>query len=238
MSGPHLLRALGCALVVLACTATPAVARGGCGTNLTNGLINETQDVILSPSTVEGGSSVRATVTVNGPVTRDLFVYVQANDFAVTGVPACVLLRAPATSASFTFSTNTSRPLPRSVTVFTTLIPGFLQYQARSELTIVPPTGAPQPPPPPQQPPPPPPPSTDSVRISRAEWVSSSRQLRVEATSSNSSARLTAYAYDGFVETLLGTLSGGRGQFTTGNPNVVIVRSSAGGSDQIGATVK
>ena len=44
---------------------------------------------------------------------------------------------------------------------------------------------------------PPPPPGTDSVSVNRVEWTASSRQLRVEASSSNSSATLKAYAFDG-----------------------------------------
>jgi hypothetical protein len=72
------------------------------------------------------------------------------------------------------------------------------------------------------------------VTITRAEYSSGGRELRVEATSTNSSAVLRVYVTS--TNELIGTLSnngGGRyaGRFTwPSNPQNVTVRSSLGGS--------
>ena len=77
-------------------------------------------------------------------------------------------------------------------------------------------------------------PSTDTVSITRAEYDSGQRRLRIEATSSRSSATLTAYVTS--TGQRIGTLTnegGGRyrGEFTwPTNPQNITVRSSLGGS--------
>jgi hypothetical protein len=74
----------------------------------------------------------------------------------------------------------------------------------------------------------------DTVAIQRAEYTASNRELRVEATSTNSSAVLRCYVTA--TGELIGTLTndgGGRyrGQFTwPTNPQNVTVRSNLGGS--------
>jgi hypothetical protein len=74
----------------------------------------------------------------------------------------------------------------------------------------------------------------DSVSITRAEYSSGNRELRVEATSSSSSATLKAYVTS--TGQLIGTLTnegGGRyrGQFSwPSNPQNITVRSNLGGS--------
>jgi hypothetical protein len=79
----------------------------------------------------------------------------------------------------------------------------------------------------------PPPPATDTVRITRAEYDSSKRVLRVEATSTSSNATLQVFV--SATGQLIGTLSnsgGGqyRGQFNSAtNPQNITVRSSLGG---------
>ncbi|HYH86451.1 MAG TPA: hypothetical protein VEX60_13445, partial [Pyrinomonadaceae bacterium] len=80
----------------------------------------------------------------------------------------------------------------------------------------------------------PPPPSTDTVTITRAEYDSSKRTLRVEATSTSSNATLQVFrTSDG---QLIGTLAnngGGRygGELNSAvNPQSITVRSSLGGS--------
>ena len=80
---------------------------------------------------------------------------------------------------------------------------------------------------------PPPPPSTDTVRITRAEFESSKRVLRVEATSTSSNATLQVFVTA--TGQLLGTLSNnGGGQYraelsVSTNPQNITVRSSLGG---------
>ncbi|HUS13788.1 MAG TPA: VCBS repeat-containing protein, partial [Chloroflexia bacterium] len=75
--------------------------------------------------------------------------------------------------------------------------------------------------------------AADTVSITRAEYSTGNRELRVEATSSNGSVVLRAYV--SATNALIGTLSnngGGRyeGRFSwPSNPQNVTVRSSAGG---------
>jgi hypothetical protein len=72
------------------------------------------------------------------------------------------------------------------------------------------------------------------VSVTRAEYTSSKKELRLEATSTSSTATLTAYVTS--TNALLGTLtrnSGGKyfAKFSVAtNPQSVTVRSSAGGS--------
>ena len=74
----------------------------------------------------------------------------------------------------------------------------------------------------------------DTVSITRAEYSAGNRELRIEATSTNSSAVLSAYVTS--TNQLIGTLTnngGGRyeGRFTwPSNPQNITVRSSLGGS--------
>jgi hypothetical protein len=87
-----------------------------------------------------------------------------------------------------------------------------------------------------------PPPSADTVSVQAAEYETSKRSLRVEATSSNSSAVMRVYVTS--TGALIGTLSndgGGRyrGEFSwPSNPQNVTVRSSLGGSASRTVSVK
>ncbi|HEV3478398.1 MAG TPA: hypothetical protein VG144_03005, partial [Gaiellaceae bacterium] len=82
--------------------------------------------------------------------------------------------------------------------------------------------------------PPPPPPESDSVAVTLAEYTVSKRMLRVEATSTNSSATLTVFVTATGEE--IGPLrneGGGRHRAELPwptNPETITVRSSAGGS--------
>ena len=73
----------------------------------------------------------------------------------------------------------------------------------------------------------------DSVSIQRAEYTVSSRQLRLEARSSATNARLTAFVTSsGALIGTLGNIGGGRYRATfswPSNPQNVTVRSSLGG---------
>jgi hypothetical protein len=77
-------------------------------------------------------------------------------------------------------------------------------------------------------------PAPDSVAITRAEYDSAQRRLRVEATSTNANATLQVFVTSN--NQLIGTLSnqgGGRfrAEFTWAvNPQSITVRSSSGGS--------
>jgi hypothetical protein len=82
----------------------------------------------------------------------------------------------------------------------------------------------------------------DTVSITRAEYSSGNRELRIEATSTSSSAVLRAYVTSN--NQLIGTLTnngGGRyqGRFTwPSNPQNITVRSSLGGSATRAVTLK
>jgi hypothetical protein len=79
-----------------------------------------------------------------------------------------------------------------------------------------------------------PPPATDTVSITRAEYDSGNRRLRVEATSTSSSATLRVYVTS--TDTLIGTLSNnGGGRYAaelswSTNPQSITVKSSLGGT--------
>ncbi len=75
---------------------------------------------------------------------------------------------------------------------------------------------------------------TDTVSITRAEYTASKRELRIQATSSSSSATLTAYVTS--TGQLIGTLvSNSNGRYSLqinwpSNPQSITVRSNLGGS--------
>ena len=129
-------------------------------------------------------------------------------------MPASVTVAAGQLSATFTVTTS-------SVGARTTAtISGSWNGAVRSAaLTIDPAPSAP---------------AADTVRIGRAEYTVSKRQLRVEASSTNGAATLKAYVTSSGA--LIGTLrnvGSGRysGQFSWSvNPQQITVRSSAGGS--------
>ena len=83
---------------------------------------------------------------------------------------------------------------------------------------------------------------TDTVSITRAEYTVSKRELRIQATSTSSSATLTAYVTS--TGQLIGTLaSNGSGRYSLqinwpSNPQNITVRSSAGGTATRAVTVK
>jgi len=82
----------------------------------------------------------------------------------------------------------------------------------------------------------------DTVSIQLAEYSAGNDELRVEATSSNSEAVLSAYVTS--TNTLIGTLQnegGGRyrGEFSwPTNPQNIMVRSSLGGQATRSVTLK
>jgi hypothetical protein len=141
-------------------------------------------------------------------------VNLTSSNTAVATVPASITVPSGATSATFTVSTSTSQFDQSSAIsashggVTRTVI---LQVAASS--------------------------ATDTVTISRAEYTSSKRELRVEASSSSSGATLRVYVTS--TDELIGTLSGGKGEFSwPSNPGNITVRSSLGGSASRNVTLK
>ncbi len=170
--------------------------------------------ITLSASTVVGGTAVQGRVTLNAAAPAATVVALASSN-AAASVPASVTVAAGATSASFTVNTT-------SVTATTNaLISGAFNGVTRSATLTINPVAAP------------PPPSTDTVRITRAEFESSKRVLRVEATSTSSNATLQVFVTA--TGQLLGTLSNnGGGQYraelsVSTNPQNITVRSSLGG---------
>lgn len=169
----------------------------------------------LASSSVVGGNSVQGTVRLSAAAPSATVVNLASSN-PVASVPASVTVVAGATSASFNVGTTT-------VTATTSAtISGTFNGVTRSATLTINPTAAP-----------PPPPSADTVRITRAEFDSSNRRLRVEATSTSSNATLQVFVTA--TGQLLGTLgNSGGGQYraelsVATNPQNITVRSSLGG---------
>ena len=172
----------------------------------------------LSPSSVVGGGASQGTVTLTAAApTGGAVVTLSSSNTAVAAVPASVAVPAGSTSAGFTVTTA-------AVTASTpvTISAAYGGVTRAAGLTVTP------------QAAPPPPPAADTVAIQVAEYSTGSRQLRVEATSTNASATLKVHVTA--TNELIGTLrneGGGRyrGEFAwPSNPQNVTVRSSLGGS--------
>jgi FG-GAP-like repeat len=168
----------------------------------------------LNPSSVVGGNSVQGTVTLSAAAPAATVVTLASSSARAT-VPASITIAAGAASGTFTIGTTAV------TTTGTATISATLNGVSRSAtLTINPATTTP-------------PPSTDTVSITRAEYDSGKRTLRVEATSTSSNATLQVFV--SATGQLIGTLSnngGGqyRGEFTVStNPQNITVRSNQGG---------
>ncbi|MCA1632945.1 MAG: FG-GAP-like repeat-containing protein [Acidobacteria bacterium] len=169
----------------------------------------------LTPSSLTGGSTAQGRVTLSATAQAATTVNLASSSASAT-VPASVVVPAGASSATFNINT-TSVTATTSATVSATL--GGVTRNAI--LTINPASQ-------------PPPSSTDTVTVTRAEYETAKQTLRVEATSTSSTATLQVFrTADGL---LIGTLrndGGGKygGQFSFSvNPQNITVRSSLGGS--------
>lgn len=169
----------------------------------------------LSATSVVGGNSVQGTVRLSAAAPSATVVNLASSNPAAT-VPASVTVAAGASSAGFTINTTTVSATMSAV------ISGTFNGVTRSATLTINPVAAP-----------PPPPSTDTVRITRAEFESSKRTLRVEATSTSSNATLQVFVTA--TGQFLGTLANnGGGQYraelsVATNPQNITVRSSLGG---------
>jgi hypothetical protein len=168
----------------------------------------------LSASSVVGGNAVQGRVTLSAAAPAATVVTLASSN-AVASVPVSVTVAAGATSASFNVNTTTVTAATSAV------ISGSFGGVTRSATLTVNPVTAP------------PPPSTDTVRITRAEFEGSKQTLRVEATSTSTSATLRVFVTA--TGALIGTLSNsGGGQYRgelsiSTNPQNITVRSSLGG---------
>jgi hypothetical protein len=162
----------------------------------------------LNPTAVTGGNSSTGTVTLTAVAQAATTVAITSNNAAAI-VPASVVV--PAGSSSRTFTIETTQ-VPATTSA---IITASLNNTSRSAtLTINPP-------------------GTETVSITRAEYEVGNRRLRVEATSTRSTATLQVFVTSS--GQLIGTLSndgGGRyrGEFTWPvNPQSITVRSNFGG---------
>lgn len=164
----------------------------------------------LTPSTVTGGNAAQGTITLSATASAATVINL-ASSSAAASLPASVTVPAGASSANFNINTTT-------VTATTTAtISATLNAITRSASLTLNPAAM----------------STDTVNITRAEYDSGKRQLRVEATSTSSNATLQVFnATSGQLIGALANNGGGRysGQFNSSvNPRSVTVRSSLGG---------
>jgi hypothetical protein len=164
----------------------------------------------LNPATVTGGNSSTGTVTLTAVAQASTTVAITSNNAAAI-VPTSVVVPAGSSSRSFSISTIQVQ------TTTSAVITASLNGTSRSAtLTINPAVGG-----------------ADTVSITRAEYDTGNRRLRVEATSTRATATLKAFVTS--TGQLIGTLSnegGGRfrGEFSWPvNPQSITVRSNFGG---------
>lgn len=176
----------------------------------------------LNPANVVGGNSAQGTVTLtSGAPSGGAVVNLSSSNTSAATTPASVTVAAGATTATFTVA---SRAVTASTPV--TISAAYSGVARTATLTVTPQA----------------PTASDTVAIGRAEYTASNRQLRVEATSSNSSAVLQCYVTS--TNTLIGTLrneGGGRyrADFSwSTNPQNITVRSSLGGVAARAVTLK
>ena len=201
--------------------AKPDVAfvEGGAGAPTIDVLTNTTggappslgiASLSLDPTTVTGGNSSTGTVTLTAVAQAATTVAITSNTAAAI-VPASVVV--PAGSSSRTFSVTTTQVQATTSAVITASLNGTSRS---ATLTINPAAGG-----------------ADTVSIARAEYETGNRRLRVEATSTRSTATLQVFVTSS--GQLIGTLSnngGGRyrGEFAWPvNPHSITVRSNFGG---------
>lgn len=166
--------------------------------------------VTLSPATVTSGATSTGTVTLTAAAPAGGATVALTSSASAATVPASVTVPAGATSATFAVTAGSV------TTQSTTTIGATYAGASRSAvLTVTPPAA----------------PSTDTVAVQRAEYDDG--RLRVEATSTSSTATLRVTTSTG---ALIGTLSNDGGGRYRGelswptNPQSITVTSSLGGS--------
>jgi len=175
--------------------------------------------VSVSPASLFGmfgGNPAVGTVTLSGPAADGVVVSLASANAAVIALPASVSVRPGATTATFPLSAmavTSDTPVAVSGSFQGTTVSGTVTVLN----------------------------GLDTVVVTKAEYVASKNQLKIEATSTNSAATLQVFnATPGSVRInglppVVGTMSnagGGKfvGQFVAGGPfNSVAVQSSQGG---------
>jgi hypothetical protein len=188
-------------------------------TQLSNGQLAA---VTVSSSTVSGGATAQGTVSLDaGAPAGGVVVQLSSSNPNVANVPATATI--PAGFVESTFNITTSQVPSQTVATLQGIAGGATR---NVDLTVRPEAT----------------PAPDSVAITRAEYQTGNRRLRVEATSTNASATLTVYVTS--TNAIIGTLTGdGSGRFRgdlnfATNPVNITVRSSSGGSATIAVTLR
>jgi Putative Ig domain len=170
----------------------------------------------LDSTSVPGGTTSTGTLTLTTAAPADgTAVILSSSNPQAAAVPSTATVPAGATSATFPITTGT---VAASTTVaieatYSGTLTAHLTITAASTL------------------------ATDTVSVTRAEYDSAKQQLRVDAGSSGTGATLQVFLTG--TGTLIGTLSGGSGQFAVAaTPQSVTVRSSLGGSAARTVTVR
>jgi VCBS repeat protein len=206
------------------------------------------QSLVMNPSSIVVPNWGTGIVTLSGTAQSPTTVQLKSNNSNVS-IPTSVTVSTGTKSVSFNI-------VPRQVSSVTSVqITATANNTSRSAtLTVYPsgtvapsPTPAPTPAPTATPVPTPAPTPTatttaDTVSISRAEYDSGKRTLRVEAASSKSTATLQAYVTS--TDQLIGTLTNNGGGKYSGqlawstNPQNITVRSNLGGSKTSAVTPK
>jgi hypothetical protein len=170
--------------------------------------------ITISPSPVTGGTTAQGTVSLSaGAAAGGVVVQLSSSNPSVATVPTTTTI--PVGAVENTFNITTGQVMTPRVATVSGTAGGATQ---NASLTVRPVS----------------PPAADSVAITRAEYVVSQRRLRVEATSTDASATLTAYVTS--TNATIATLTNdGGGRFRAElsfptNPGNVTVRSTSGGS--------
>jgi uncharacterized repeat protein (TIGR01451 family) len=176
-----------------------------------------TSSVVLSsltinPSSVVGGASAQGTVTLSGNAPAGGATVALSSNNALARTPASVFIPAGTRSASFTIATSST------TTNATASISAALGGVTKTALLTITPAAA----------------SVDTVGIQQADYTVSKKELRIQATSTRTTATLQAYVTASGA--LIGTLKNNGGgkygaQFSWPvNPQQITVKSSFGGS--------
>ena len=174
----------------------------------------------LKPTSVIGGATATGTVTLSGAAPAGgAVVALSSSNTAAATVPGSVLVSAGTTSKSFTVTTQT---VGTSTAVTISATYGGTTKTATE--TVLPA------------------PSTDTVTVKLADYITSTKRLRVQATSTSATATLRVF--ETATNKLIGKLTNlGGGKYSgifpwATNPLNITVKSSLGGSATKAVTVK
>jgi hypothetical protein len=163
----------------------------------------------LNPSSVVGGNTAQGLVILSGPAPAGgVSVKLLSSKASVATTPPSVTVPAGATNATFTIMTGRV-----TATTSATISASYGGLTRTSVLTLTP--------------------QPDTVAVQKADYFTSRRELRVEATSTNSGATLKVYVTS--TGAYLGALTNSRGRYTgtfskISNPQNITIRSSHGGT--------